>query len=85
MHISSKDKPMLVGIFVSSFIMGYVYYWTRSIFFSVYSHVVCNTAATSGIIGGLVVVGVYILLAHIGRKMNVADACRASVSTRILE
>ena len=79
-HIPSKGQTMLVGIFASSIIMGYIYYRTRSIFFLVFSHVVCNTAATSGIIGGLVAVGMYILLAHVGQKMNTRDKLRAQSS-----
>jgi membrane protease YdiL (CAAX protease family) len=62
-HIPIKSMPELQWIFISSIIMGYIYYWTRSALFPIAYHVLSNTLPMYGWWGGTMAVGVYCLLA----------------------
>ena len=57
-HISSKSPAQLRGLFLSSLIMGYVYYKSRSILLPAWIHVVAN----AGYLGGICIAAVYCLI-----------------------
>lgn len=58
-HVTSKSPAMLQGIFISSLIMGYVYYKSRSILLPAWIHAVAN----AGYLGGILAAGAYCLIA----------------------
>jgi membrane protease YdiL (CAAX protease family) len=60
-HIASKPTIRLPGIFLSGLILGYVYYKSRSILLPAWIHV----AANAGYLGGVLVAGLYCLIATI--------------------
>lgn len=53
---------MIQGIFVSSLILGFIFYKTRSIFLPALIHVLSNTASDGGILGGLIVSCFYLIV-----------------------
>jgi membrane protease YdiL (CAAX protease family) len=57
-HVISKSPAMLQGIFISSLIMGYVYYKSRSILLPVWIHATAN----AGYLGGILAAGAYCLI-----------------------
>jgi membrane protease YdiL (CAAX protease family) len=66
-HIPSKTWIGLSGIFISSIIMAFIVYWTRSVLFPVFYHVLSNTAGTMGFAGASIAVVLYFLIAYVGR------------------
>ncbi len=69
-HIPTKNVAALISIFTSSLLMGYVYAWTRSSLFPIYAHVASNTAASSGLLGGIISLMLYFSLAVWGKVME---------------
>jgi membrane protease YdiL (CAAX protease family) len=57
-HITSKSPAELQGIFLSSLLMGYVYYKSRSILLPAWFH----GASSSGSLGGVLIVALYCLI-----------------------
>ena len=57
-HIPSKSPSELQGIFISSLIMGYVYYKSRSVLLPAWYHGISN----SGSLGGIVIVSFYVVI-----------------------
>jgi membrane protease YdiL (CAAX protease family) len=72
-HIPSKDWTGLIGIFISSFIMAFIVYWTRSVLFPVFYHVLSNTAGTMGFAGASLAVVLYFIIAIAGRPRLESD------------
>jgi membrane protease YdiL (CAAX protease family) len=52
-HITSKSPIELQGIFLSSLIMGWVYYKTRSVLFPAWLHAVSNAGFAGGVLAVL--------------------------------
>jgi membrane protease YdiL (CAAX protease family) len=57
-HIPSKSPAELQGIFLSSLILGYVYYKTKSILLPAWIHGVAN----AGYLGGVLIAALYCLI-----------------------
>jgi membrane protease YdiL (CAAX protease family) len=62
-HVPTKDIGMLIGLFLTSMVMGYVYYKSRSILIPAWLHVVANTSW----FGGILMIFVYVVVAALGR------------------
>jgi len=69
-HIPIKDFAMIRMIFFSSLVMGYVYYYTRSVLAPMYLHVLGNTMAMSGYFGGTLGIIIYFIMALYGKLLN---------------
>lgn len=61
-HIPIKSDYQIMRIFISSMVTGYVYYYTRSIFFPMYGHAFGATVGSTGFLGGSLVIVIYLLL-----------------------
>lgn len=57
-HIPSKSPAELLGIFLSSLIMGYIYYKSRSILLPAWYHGISN----AGYLGGVLIAALYCLM-----------------------
>jgi len=62
-HIPSKSPWQLQGIFISSLILSYVYYKTRSVLLPAWLHAATNT----GFAGGVLAVALYCAAAAASR------------------
>jgi membrane protease YdiL (CAAX protease family) len=62
-HIPTKDISMLIGLFTTSMIMGFVYYKLRSILIPAWLHVVANTSS----FGGIVMLVAYVVVVALDR------------------
>lgn len=80
-HIPIKDFAMIRMIFFSSLVMGYVYYYTRSVLAAMYLHVLGNTMAMSGYLGGTLGIIIYFIMALYGKLRE----RRGAVSLKIRE
>jgi membrane protease YdiL (CAAX protease family) len=58
-HIPTRAAWQLEGLVLLSLLMGWTYYYTRSLLFPLWAHVVGNTFQMSGLLGGMIVVVVY--------------------------
>lgn len=58
LHIPSKSPTQLLGIFLSSLIMGYVYYKSRSILVPAWYHAISSV----GNLGGVLIAALYCLI-----------------------
>ena len=63
LHIPMHTWLGVQNALTSAIFLGYIYYFTRSVLFPVFAHVVVNTAATSGMLGGAVAVVGYFIIA----------------------
>ena len=50
----------LLGLFISSLLLGYITYYTRSVLFAAYLHVLANTGSDLGLFGGAIVTVAYL-------------------------
>ena len=57
-HIPSKEPSMLIGLFITSLILGTIYYKSKSLLIPAWVHVVANTSW----FGGVVTLLVYLLM-----------------------
>lgn len=62
-HIPSKSPMQLQGVFISSLLMGYVYYKTRSVLLPAWLH----AASNAGFAGGMLAAVLYCTAAAAGR------------------
>jgi len=69
-HIPTKTTSNLFHLLFSAMIMGYIYYWTRSVLLLLVMHVLGNTAQYSGFFGALTIAGIYFILAVIGEVIE---------------
>lgn len=66
-HIVTKNPMELQGIFVSSLVFGLIVLATRSVLFPIFYHVLSNTAGDSGLLGGILAVALFLVIAMVGR------------------
>ncbi len=69
-HWPTKTVWQLQGILIMSVLFGYIYYWTRSILFPMGWHVYSNTVDDSGLVGVLMAVVIYFVIALYGRMLD---------------
>lgn len=66
-HVVSKSGAQLVGVFLGSLILGYIYNWSRSILLPAWIHGIGN----AGYRGGVVILGVYCAIAAVDYALGV--------------
>ncbi len=78
MHLFRQPASMLLGLFLTSVILGYVTYRTKSVLLASYSHVVANTAQVLGLLGGGVSIAAYLAI-------SLFSSLRRSHSMKLLD
>lgn len=62
LHLFRAPASLLLGIFLSSLVLGYITYFTRSLLFAAYYHVLSNTGPEVGFLGGFGLIGAYLVM-----------------------
>ncbi|MEW5795276.1 MAG: CPBP family glutamic-type intramembrane protease [Candidatus Zixiibacteriota bacterium] len=73
-HIPTKSLVEIWGLFTSGVALGYIYYYTRSLLFPIFSHVTANAGMLGGVVG---VVGYFVVsvLVHVlARSRRTSEA-----------
>lgn len=67
-HVPMVGTAQLFSVVLGGILFGYVYHWTNSLLFPLFVHTVANTAVACGLLGGLVTLVLYFLVAHAARR-----------------
>jgi len=79
MHIPTVDVINLIQLFITSIIMGYIFYLTGSALFLLVAHVMANTSQVSGFMGVFIIIAAYFILAVIGEVIERKRSLKGSI------
>jgi membrane protease YdiL (CAAX protease family) len=77
-HIPMVGTAQLFSVVLGGILFGYIYHWTNSLLLPLFVHTVANTAVAYGLLGGLVTLVLYFLVAQTARRWFAVESCSAA-------